>query len=173
MEEEKLREEMNMKKYSCLAMLTAVILLLGGLGAAQANILPPYGEGQIGLQAVVLCETLTVRQEPSALSPALKTLAYGTRIIVQPQTGGWAQCFLSDSEDEGPAGWVNEDYLAIDPAWYQTEGKTPVYAWNDTMAPKVALLDENTILPILKEEEEWLVVSLRGAAGWIQKTDKD
>ncbi len=100
----------------------------------------------------------------------MKTLEYGTQIIVQPETGGWAQCFLSDDVDEGPAGWVNEDYLAIDCAWYRTEEQTPVYAWDDEMAPKVALLEADTTLPVLKEEEEWLIVSLRGAVGWIHKS---
>ena len=156
-----------MKKYAWLTILTALILMLGSIGSTRAEIMPPHGEGQIGLQAVVLCEELTVRQEPSASSRAVKALHYGDLIIVQPETGGWAACFLSDSADEGRAGWVNEDYLAIDPAWYRTEEKTPVYAWNDTMAPKVALLDEDTTLPVLKEEGEWLIVSLRGATGWI------
>ena len=54
-------------------------------------------------------------------------------------------------------------------AWYVTETETPVYAWNDPSAPKVALLDKNAKLPILKEEDEWYIVSLRGATGWIQK----
>ena len=36
-------------------------------------------------------------------------------------------------------------------------------------APKVALLDKDTLLPILKDDGEWLVVSLRGATGWIHK----
>ena len=84
------------------------------------------------------------------------------------QADGWAHCFLGDSEDSD-SGWVNADYIAIDPDWYRTEGKTPVYAWNDTLAPKVALLDANTILPILSDEGAWLIVSLRGAVGWVQK----
>jgi len=155
-----------MKKHWMIMMIAALILL-GSIGTVQAEIIPPYGEGQIGLQAVVLCETLTLRKEPSASSQAVKTLRYGDRITVQPETGGWAACFLTDDVDGSRAGWVNEEYLAIDPAWYRTEKKTPVYAWNDTMAPKVALLDENTTLPILKTEGNWLAVSLRGAAGWI------
>ncbi|MDO5326775.1 MAG: SH3 domain-containing protein [Clostridia bacterium] len=156
-----------MKKWNWLTILTVWILALGTIGIGRAEILPAHGEGQIGLQAVILCETLTVRKEPSVSSQAVKTLHYGDLLIVQPQTGGWAQCFLSDDVDGGPVGWVNEDYLAIDPAWYRTEKQTPVYAWNDTMAPKVALLDENTTLPILKNEGGWLIVSLRGAVGWI------
>ena len=156
-----------MKKYLKLTALAALILTLCSAGMARAEIIPAYGEGQIGLQAVVLCETLTLRKEPRASSEAVKTLRYGDQIIVQPQTGGWAACFLTDDVDGGRAGWVNEDYLAIDPAWYRTEEAEPVYAWNDTSAPKVALLDKNTTLPILKVEGNWLIVSLRGAAGWI------
>lgn len=156
-----------MKKHRLIAMLTALLLALGLAGAGQAEIIPAEGEGQIGLMAVVLCEKLTIRQEPASSARSVKTLRYGDRIIVQPQTGGWALCFLSDGLDDGPAGWVNEDYLAIDPAWYRTEALTPVYAWNERTAPKVALLDTNTLLPILRQEGPWLVVSLRGAAGWI------
>ena len=66
------------------AVLTAAILLLLNAGAVQAEIIPPYGEGQIGLEAVVLCEELTVREMPSASSKAVQTLKYGRRFAVQP-----------------------------------------------------------------------------------------
>ena len=157
-----------MKKRTLAAILIAMILALGGFGAAHAQIIPPHGFGQIGLQAVVLCETLTLREEPGASSGVVQTLRYGDLPIVIEQRDGWAYCAVGDSEDS-PLGWVNADYLAIDPAWYRTEEKTTVYAWNDTAAPKVALLDADARLPILKEEGDWLVVSLRGASGWIHK----
>jgi hypothetical protein len=157
---------MNMKKYAWLTVLTALILMLGSIGTVHAEIIPPHGEGQIGLQAVVLCESLTVRREPNAASKTVTTLDYGSLPIVTEQKDGWAFCFLGDSEDS-LSGWVNADYIAIDPAWYRTEALTPVYAWNERTAPKVALLDTNTLLPILRQEGPWLVVSLRGAAGWI------
>ena len=139
----------------------------------EAAILPPRGEGQIGLQAVILCETLTVRQEQSTASKALKTLQYGESIIVQKQADGWADCFLSDAVDEGSSGWVNANYILVDPAWYRTDGSTPVYAWNDTTAPKVALLDGDTTLPIVKDKGDWVIVSLRGGVGWIHKNAAD
>ena len=157
-----------MKKHTWLTILAAMILALGSVGAAHAEILPPYGEGQIGLQAVILCEELSLREKPSASSKAVKTLRYGDFIIVTQQSDGWARCVLGDAEDS-PSGWVNADYIVIDPAWYRTDATTPVYAWNDTVAPKVALLDENITLAILKEEGDWLIVSLRGAVGWIKK----
>lgn len=157
-----------MKRLIWLTILTVLIIAVGCAGVVHAEIIPPHGFGQIGLQAVVLCEKLTLRQSPSASSAGILTLNYGDLPIVMEQKDGWAYCATSDSEDS-PLGWVNADYLAIDPAWYRTEKKTTVYAWNDAAAPKLALLDANTTLPILKEDGDWLIVSLRGASGWIHK----
>ena len=161
-----------MKKSVFLTVLTALVLWAGMIGNAQAEIIPPHGEGQIGLQAVVLCEELTMREEPNASSKAVKTLDYGYLPIVMKQSNGWAYCVDGDSED-AISGWVNADYIAIDPAWYRTDAKTPVYAWADTAAPKLALLDKGVTQPILKEEGNWLLISLRGAVGWIQKSATD
>ena len=157
-----------MKKYSWLIILAAMILALGCIGMAHAEILPPHGWGQIGLQGVILCEELSLREHPGASSKLVETLHYGDMIIVTQQSDGWARCVLGDAEDS-PSGWVNADYIVVDPAWYRTDAATPVYAWNDTSAPKIALLDENITLAILKEEGDWLIVSLRGAVGWIHK----
>ena len=164
---------MNMLKKRVLWFILALAVLCAAGSACQAEIIPPHGEGQIGLQAVVLCETLTARQEPGAASKSVKALDYGSFIIVMKVQNGWAECLLSDSIDEVSSVWVNADYIAIDPAWYRTDETTPVYAWNDPAAPKVALLGKGETLPILKDAGDWLVVSLRGAAGWIQKTAAD
>ena len=162
-----------MKKQVWMTIAMVLVLMLGCVAAVQAELYPPHGEGQIGLDAVVLCEKLTVRKEPSASSKAVDSLEYGRTVAVYEQSNGWAKIFVSDDVDAEPAGWVNAEYLAIDPAWYVTDGKTPVYAWNDEDAPKVALLEEKTRLPILKEDGDWLIVSLRGAAGWIYTGDAD
>lgn len=162
-----------MKKQIRVTLVTVLILALVCVTAAQAELIPPYGEGQIGLEAVVLCENLTIRREPATDAAAVQTLHYGDRFAVLKQEKGWAQCVLSDDVDAGPAGWVNADYLMIDPAWFRTEKATPVYAWDDTAAPKVALLDKDTLLPVLKAEGDWLVVSLRGATGWIHFSAAD
>ena len=101
------------------------------------------------------------------------TLHYGDTFAVQDSWDGWASCFTSDDVDAGQTGWINSDYIIVNPTWYRTDDTTPVYAWNDTMAPKVALLSKGTVLPILKDEGEWLTVSLRGASGWIYKSASD
>ena len=166
-----------MKKYGWLLILAALVLTLGCAAAVYAEIIPPCEPGQqIGYPAVVLCEKLTLREKPSTSSKAVQTLNYGDRPIVvgadNPDGGtkenGFVYCTLGESE-ESPDGWINADFIVVNPAWYVTEKETAVYAWNDIAAPKVALLDKDTRLPILKEEGDWYIVSLRGAVGWIHK----
>ncbi len=166
-----------MKQYGRLMILAALILAFGCIGAVHAEIIPPCEPGQqIGYPAAVLCEKLTLRAKPSSSSGAVLTLKYGDLpIVVSADTpagpmeeNGFVYCTLGDSE-EAPCGWVNADYIFINPAWYVTEKATAVYAWDDTAAPKVALLDKDTRLPILKTEDGWYLVSLRGAVGWIPK----
>ena len=168
---------MNMKKNGWLALVTTLTLAFGCTGAVHAEIIPPYEPGQqIGYPAAVLCKELTLREEPDASSKAIQTLYDGDRPIVvgaDTQAGpreenGFVYCALGDSVDS-PCGWINEEFIVINPAWYVTETQTPVFAWNDTAAPKVALLDGGTTLPIVKEEGDWYLVGLRGAVGWIYK----
>ena len=166
-----------MKKYGWLMVLTALILASGCFGAAHAGIIPPEEPGQqIGYSAVVLCETLTLREKPASSSRAVQTLYYGDLPIVvgadlpsgPKEENGFVYCSLGDSIDS-PCGWINADYLFINPAWYVADRQTAVYAWDDTAAPKVALLDRDVRLPILKQEGGWYLVSLRGAVGWIRR----
>ena len=157
---------MRMKKMILFALAMAMLLIAA---AAQAEIIPPHGEGQIGLQAAILCEKLTLREAPRSDAGIIDELTNSDFIIVTKQMDGWAEIMRSDSEDAGIAGYVNAEYLMIDPAWYRTTGATSVYAWNDVTAPKVGLLDADTTLPILKDEGDWLIVGLRGATGWIKK----
>ena len=164
-----------MKKHVWLIILTVLILTLGCIEAVRAEIIPPYGPGQqIGYPAVVLCDTLSLREKPSSSSKVIQTLHYGDLPIVigadQPsgakEENGFVYCALGDSEDS-LCGWIDSSYIVINPAWYVTEKNTAVYAWNDVNALKVALLGKGDRLPILKADGDWCVVSLRGAAGWI------
>ena len=106
-----------MKKYGWLTILMALVLMLGSFTAAHAEIIPPRGEGQIGLSAAILCEELSVRQAPSGSAQKVTTARYGDILIVMSVSDGWAYCALGDSEDS-PMGWVNMDYIAIDPAMF-------------------------------------------------------
>ena len=163
-----MRRVMKKKTFVIPVMLSAALL---GSMVCHASIVPSQGPGQIGYSSVVLCNSLSLHTSPGYSTPVSQTLKYQDRIIVMNQENGWAHVVLGDSEDS-PQGWVNADYIAVDPAWYRTEGDTTVYAWDDTSAPKVALLDAGTTLPILRDDGNWIIVSLRGATGWIHNPDR-
>lgn len=169
-----------MKKF--LLMLTALLLLVS---TASATILPPTGVDEdfkawTGLEAtpaVVLCESLSVlNARGDQGGKKVDTLHYtGNDILVIESWDGYAQVHYSDGRE---LGWVRNDYLLMDPAWYVCDESLQVYAYPDTMSPRVALLDKGTKLPIITEYNDdtingWVCVSLRGAAGWIRKNPND
>jgi len=170
-----------MKKF--LLMLTSLLLLVS---SASATILPPAGVDEgfkswTGIEctpAVVLCESLSIlNARGDQGGKKVDTLYYSgeTTLPVIESWDGYAKIYYSDGNKTG---WVRNDYLLMDPAWYLCDEDMQVYAYPDTMSPRVALLDKGTKLPIITEYNDdtingWVCVSLRGAAGWIRKTPKD
>ena len=162
--------------------LAAVLSFLLIASAASADIIPPAGvdeayqsfSGISALRAYVLCDSLTVRADRSQSAKAVHTLRYGDSFLTWESWDGWCNCYYSDGRE---VGWVRSDYVIVNPAMYATTGETAVYAYPDTMAPRVALLDPGEKLPILHEMQadshDWCVVSLRGASGWIKKQPED
>ena len=162
-----------------------IALLVLTTSAAQATILPATGVDEdfaawTGIEctpAVILCENLTVYDARGDQGGQMvNSLSYtGQTIPVIESWDGYARIYHSDGNETG---WVHNEYLLMDPAWYVCDEGTQVYAYPDGMAPRVAWLDKGTKLPILTEYEGdaingWVCVSLRGAAGWIRKTPAD
>ena len=161
-----------------------LLLLLCCTDTALADILPATGVDEAfkawtGLecqQAVVLCESLTILDNRGDQGgQKVGSLKYGNTVPVIESWDGYAKIYYADGSKTG---WVRNDYLLIDPAWYICNEDMQVYAYPDVMAPKIALLDQGTKLPILTEYQDdtingWVCVSLRGAAGWIRKTPRD
>ena len=106
-----------MKKHVWLTILALVMMIiLGSVITAQAEIIPPYGEGQIGLSAVVLCEDLTLRQAPGTNAGILEF-----RLIVpRPHRRSLSKC-LKDF-------WAKRKQLPSGSAW--GSDKSPVKGEN-------------------------------------------
>ena len=167
-------------------LMTLLLCLLLPLTAAQASILPPSGVDEgfaawTGIEctpAVILCENLTIydaRGDQGGKKVA--SLSYsGQTVPVIESWDGYALIYYADG---AKTGWVHNEYLLFDPAWYVCDQGMPVYAYPDVMAPRVGYLATGTKLPIITEYDDgesiggWACVSLRGAAGWIRKTPKD
>lgn len=143
---------------------------------ASAAVIPAQGidagflafTGRETRRAVVLCESLSVCDARDG--KVIDTLRFGDTLMTGQSWDGWAEAAYSDGSKSG---WVRSDYIVIDPAYYRTDSQTAVYAYADTMAPRVGLLDGGVMLPIIADQGDWLVVSLRGASGWIKRTPAD
>ncbi len=165
-------------------LLTLLLALTLLTSSASATILPANGvheafEAYTGIActpAVILCETLSVLDARGDQGgKTVETLRYsGETIPVIESWDGYAKIYYADGQKTG---WVRSDYLLFDPARYLCDSATQVYAYPDFLAPRVALLDAGTMLPILTEYDAetagWVCVSLRAAAGWIRKTPAD
>ena len=149
----------------------AVVMALVFCATAGAEIIHPVGAGQMGFDAVVLSKNVSVRPTQNANAKAVKRLNYGDRMAVMPVENGWCEVYLS--ETEGLSGYVLESYILIDPAYITIEESTPVYAWKATNAKRVGLISKGETYPIIRMEGNWLLISLRGAAGWMQRPEKE
>ena len=163
-----------------------LLALTMAASCASATILPASGvdedfrswTGIACTPAVILCESLSVLDNRGDQGgKRVETLLYsGKTIPVIESWDGYAKIYYADGSKTG---WVRNDYLMMDPAWYLCDEDVQVYAYPDVMGPCVALLDKGTKLPILTEYDDgeslsgWVCVSLRGAAGWIRKTPAD
>ena len=159
-----------MKKNWKWAALLLCVMLMNTAMPAFADFIPAEGQGQFGFKAVVLSERVSVREMPDTRAKVLQRLSYGTVFFTQNVENGWCDCNEGESADFSAnplQGYVLEDYVLVDPMYYVTEASTVVYATNDIKAKKVAMLAKDTSLPIIQGEDGWLLVSLRGAAGWI------
>lgn len=165
-----------------IALLILILTLL--ITSASATILPPAGVDAdfrewTGIEctpAVILCQTLSVYNERGDQGgKKVDTLRYsGKTVPVIESWDGWALIYYSDGNKTG---WVHNEYLLFDPSWYVCDEGTPVYAYPDTMAPRVGYLTKGDKHAIITEQgsglDSWVCVSLRGASGWIRKTPAD
>ena len=153
------------------SVICAVVMSLAFFASAGAEISHPVGAGQMGYDAVVISKNISLRPTTNANAKAVKRLSYGDHMAVMSLGDGWCEVYLS--ETEGLSGYVLEDYILIDPAYITIEESTPVYAWQATNAKRVGLISRGETYPIIRMEGNWLLISLRGAAGWMLRPDRE
>ena len=116
-----------------------------------------------GEAALVLCESLTLRDQPSTTAAPLVALPYGTVLTC---TGNGHPGWLEVTAD-GRTGWVRREFLLLSPQYVTFAAETPVLAWPSSDAPWIGLLDAGVSVPVLGECDGYTVVSLRGASGFV------
>lgn len=128
------------------------------LTGAEADAVPGF----------VLCQSLTVRESASASARAVHTLAYGDTVDILAQDGVWAKVSAGDGAQR-VTGYVRGEYLLADPAMYVSAGETAVYAYPGEDAPRVGLLSDGKAHPVIARLDGYIVISLRGASGFVRE----
>lgn len=57
--------------------------------------------------------------------------------------------------------------MLVNPSYFHPEGETPVYAAPSVDSKRIGLISEGASYPIIGEYNGFLVISLRGASGFV------
>ena len=116
----------------------------------------------------VLCESLSLREQPEGSSPLLDTLAYGTSCTILEESGSWYNVVYRSQEGIRYSGWVRKEYVLMNPTYFTPNEETPVYAMPSSGSKRVGLIDSGTSYPVIGLFDGFLVISLRGASGFVK-----
>lgn len=117
----------------------------------------------------VLCESLSLRENPDVTSSILNTLAYGTYCTVIEDNGYWYNVIYRDKGGQRYSGWVRKEYVLINPNYFTPNGEIPVYAIPSSSSKRIGLISSGTNYPIIGEFNGFLAISLHGASGFVVK----
>ncbi len=117
----------------------------------------------------VLCESLSLRENPEVTSNILTTLKYGARCTIIGENGSWYNIVYSRDQSPSYSGWAKKDYILVNPDYFTPNGETPVYALPSNNSKRVGLISGETDYPIIGELNGFLAISLRGASGFVAR----
>ena len=147
---------MSMNKGAQKSLVLALGLVVGGLYASTNNIYAAEKE-------IVTAQSLNVRKGPSVENDRVGSLDRGMVVEILESNNGWNKVKLSNGEE----GWVNGDYTAKEKGTV-TATKLNVRKGPSVENDKIGLLDNNTVVEILEDQDNWYKIKLDdNQEGWI------
>ena len=92
----------------------------------------------------------------------------GTIATILEESGSWYHVVYRDGDGMRRSGFVRKEYVLMNPTYFTPEGETPVYAMPSGDAKRVGLIDGGTSYPVIGLYDGFLVISLRGASGFVE-----
>lgn len=121
---------------------------------------------------VVISQNVSLRESPSTSATRLASIPNGTILELLDEQNGWYYVtYWNDKTGSPLQGWSLVDYIVRDPAYITTTKSTYVYATPSRSAKKVGQLVSGTQLVVIGEYDDFWVVNLRSASGFIYKRD--
>ena len=123
---------------------------------------------------LVLCNTLNMYENASVRSRILRTLRYGDLLELIQEEASEGLLYVARKDMHGDqlieqTGWVDLRFVAVNPDFYIAMHLTPVYAFPSVDGKVITTLNTYNSLHILAEYPGFYCVSIRGAAGFVEK----
>ena len=121
---------------------------------------------------VVISQSVSLREAPSTGAKLLLSIPNGAVIDIFSESNGWYAVRCWDEKTmTRREGYLRADFVVQDPAFVTTTQSTYVYAMPSRNAKKVGQLVSGTQLVVIGEFNDFWVVNLRTASGFIYKAD--
>jgi len=123
-------------------------------------------------RAVVLVSGLSLREAPSDSAKRLQLMPNGSHGYILEEREGklLVQYHLRTKNGyEQYTGWINQEYTLENPAFIHLKNRTKVYAFASEYAPTVGQTQINQRLAVIGQVDDYYVVNLRSASGFIKK----
>lgn len=123
-------------------------------------------------QGAVLCNTLVLKQTPSAKAKNLATVPNGAVVFVNSEKDGWLNITYTDNAvRKSYTGWVTSDYILLDPFYITAPRAVTCYAVPDADGRAVGMAQLGVKLLVICEFGDFYAVSLYGASAFVLKAD--
>ncbi|MBQ8536684.1 MAG: SH3 domain-containing protein [Clostridia bacterium] len=133
------------------------VLMVTALSAALAD--GGYGTGE------VICLGVSLRVDHKTSAKRIRTLDNGETFTILEEYDGWYRV-----NHEGTEGWLLADYVAENPQHiYTRKSNIPARAWASKSSKRVGLIDANQRLTVIRELEDYWIVSFRNAMCYVSK----
>lgn len=121
---------------------------------------------------VVISQNVTLRESPSTGARQLARPTNGTVLDLLAEQDGWYTVRYWDEKGNAPIeGYVRTNFIVRDPMFVTTTKATYVYSMPSRSAKMVGELVSGTQLVVIGEYDDFWVVNLRSASGFIYKYD--
>lgn len=134
-------------------------------GNVQVDSISPVFPG------VVISQNVTLRESPSTGAKQLARPSNGDVLDILDEQNGWYTVRYWDKTKGPLEGYVRTNFVVRNPAFVTTTKATYVYAMPSRNSKMVGEIISGTQLVVIGEWNDYWVVNLRSASGFIHKND--
>ncbi|MDR0897615.1 MAG: hypothetical protein LBN04_07135 [Oscillospiraceae bacterium] len=123
------------------------------------------------IPGVVISENVSLRDEPRTNATRLARVPNGAVLDIWAEADGWYTVNYYDKDGQVFHGFVRADFIVVNPVYITTTQSTYVYSTPSRSSKKVGQITTGGQLLVIGEYNNFWVVNLRMASGFIYKGD--